>query len=120
MEKEAKNLVRLHAIMKKTPGDYNHRNENSAEPASMRAAISTLPRRGWVAAALLAVPPAIGFYFLIRALTVRAEPSFIVFYWLAATYVLLRRTHLLRQVYLRTCLLIGLEALGLLAAKLLV
>lgn len=85
----------------------------------MRAAISTLPWHGWVTAALLAVLPAGGFYLLIRALTAQAESFFIFFYWMAAAYVLLRRTHLLRQVYLRTGLLVGLETLGLLVARLL-
>jgi len=85
----------------------------------MRFAISTLPWQGWVTAAFLATLPAVGFYLLIHTLTVRAEPSFIFFYWVAAAYVLLRKTHLLRQVYLRTGLLVGIETLGLLVAKLL-
>jgi hypothetical protein len=104
----------------KSSNERNGKRDAVPEPTSMRAAVSTLPSRGWVVASLLAVLPAVGFYVLIHTLTEQAEPLFVFFYWITSAYVLLRKTYDLSQVYMRAGVLMVLEILGFLAAKVLV
>jgi hypothetical protein len=83
--------------------------DNKGGLSSMRTAISTLPPWAWGVAGLLALLPAAGFHLIIASLTPRSEPSFIFFYWIAALYVLLRKTDRLGQMLRRIGVLVGLE-----------
>jgi hypothetical protein len=106
-------------IMMESNNERNSKSNDASSPSSLRTAVSALPSRGWLIASFLAIPPAVGFYVLMRTLTEQAEPLFVVFYWIASVYVLVRKAHDLHQVYKRTCILMGLEVLGILMAAIL-
>jgi len=91
------------------PEKQDNQTDSTGE-STVYGAITTLPPHGWAVAGLLAILPAAGFYFIIRAFTPQAQASFAFFYWIAATYVLLRKSHLMRQILKRTGVLMILEA----------